>query len=659
MFVAKMRRRCYVALMTAAEGAMSKPDLVAHGRSVHMLQIIVASLFLAASAPALAQSGGTAEGEAIYRARCVGCHGSGATRAPDLATLRAMSPDSVLTALRSGSMSTQAQGLSTAQLDNLSRFVAGAAAGPDTAQSTGACTEASAPLADPLARPHWNGWGGDVSQRRFQPAAMAQLNASAVPRLKLKWAFGFAGATRAQAQPTLMGGQLFVGSQSGKVYALDARTGCTHWVFDAAFSVRSAITIAASGDGWSAYFGDQRGNAYAIDAVTGQQRWTTHVEAHGAAMISGAPTLNDGVLYVPVSSFEEVSGANPNYPCCSFRGSLVALDAATGKILWQSYTIPQAPAPVRKNAGGVQLWGPSGASIWSSPSIDPERRMVYATTGDSYSDPPADTSDAFIALRMENGEIAWSRQMTAGDAFTVACLGGNSTNCPEAKGPDLDFGSSPMLVNLPDGKRMLVAGQKSAMVHAIDPDRQGAVIWQRRVGRGGPAGGVQWGAAVDQDHVYVAVSDLAARPAAEGTVGAQKALYGGRSFMLDPGRGGGLSALKLTTGEVAWHTPHPGCGDVPGCSPAQSAAVTAIPGVVFSGGLDGHLRAYAASDGKIIWDVDTAQTYSTVNGVTAHGGSLDGPGAVIVDGMLYVNSGYANFGTAPGNVLLAFSADGR
>jgi polyvinyl alcohol dehydrogenase (cytochrome) len=615
-------------------------------------------LALTAAGPARAQSG--AGGEAIYRERCVSCHENGATRAPDLATLRQMSPDRVLTALRSGSMSTQGQGLSTAQLDSLSRFVAGAAVVQDTASSNGACASASASFDDPLTQPHWNGWGANLSQARFQPAAMAQLNAEDVPRLKLKWAFGFPGATRAQAQPTLMGGQVFVGSQTGKVYALDARTGCTHWVFDAEAGVRAAITIAASGEGWSAYFADQRGNAYAIDAVTGKPRWKTHVGTHPAALVSGAPTLADGVLYVPVSSFEEVSGANPNYQCCSFRGSLVALDAGTGKVLWQSYTIPQAPVPVRKNAVGTQLWGPSGASIWSSPSVDLERRMIYVTTGDSYSDPPADTSDAFIGFRMESGELAWSRQMTAGDAYTVACSGsGDHTNCPEAKGPDLDFGSSPILVNLPDGKRMLIAGQKSGMVHAIDPDRQGAILWQRRVGRGGTLGGVQWGSAVDQDNVYVAVSDLTVRPTAEGTAGAQKALYGGRSFLLDPGQGGGISALKLATGEVVWHTPHPGCGDVPGCSPGQSAAVTAIPSAVFSGGLDGHLRAYAASSGQIIWDVDTAKTYSTVNGVAAHGGSLDGPGAVIVGGMLYVNSGYAHFGTAPGNVLLAFSIDGK
>jgi polyvinyl alcohol dehydrogenase (cytochrome) len=260
---------------------------------------------------------------------------------------------------------------------------------------------------------------------------------------------------------------------------------------------------------------------------------------------------------------------------------------------------------------------------------------------------------------METGELAWSRQMTEGDAYTVACGGGDRTNCPQAKGPDLDFGSSPILVNLPDGRRVLIAGQKSGMVHAIDPDRQGAILWQRRLGRGGTLGGVQWGSAVDQNNVYVAVSDLAGRPAAAGTAGAQTTLFGGRSFLLDPGAGGGIYALELATGNLVWHTAHPGCGDVPGCSPAQSAAVTAIPGVVFSGGLDGHLRAYAASDGQIVWDMDTAQAYSTVNGVAAHGGSLDGPGAVVVGGMLYVNSGYANFGTAPGNALLAFSVDGK
>jgi len=169
---------------------------------------------------------------------------------------------------------------------------------------------------------------------------------------------------------------------------------------------------------------------------------------------------------------------------------------------------------------------------------------------------------------------------------------------------------------------------------------------------------VQWGSAADEANVYVAVSDVGMKAVPPATAGAQKSVFG-TPMKLDPNQGGGLYALNQTTGEIVWHAAHPGCGDRPGCSPAQSAAVTAIPGVVFSGGLDGHLRAYAAKSGEIIWDVDTMQDYATINGVPAHGGSLDGPGPVIAGGILYANSGYTNYGTAPGNVLLAFSVDGQ
>jgi len=362
---------------------------------------------------------------------------------------------------------------------------------------------------------------------------------------------------------------------------------------------------------------------------------------------------------VPTSSAEKVLAADPRYPCCTFRGGITALDAATGKLLWRSYAITEAPQPVGKSAAGTQLWGPSGAGIWSSPTIDLKQQMVYATTGDGHSDPAADASDAFVALRVASGERAWVRQMTAGDAYNIGCELPTPVNCPKAKGPDFDFGSSPILVELANGKRALIAGQKSGVVYAIDPDREGAALWQTRVGRGSALGGVQWGSAVDGDHVYVAVSDEATQVVPPEAQGAQKGEYGGLSFRLDPTVGGGLFALSLETGEVVWHTPHPGCGDVPGCSPAQSAAVTAIPGFVFSGGVDGHLRAYSAKTGAIVWDVGTQQTYAAVNRVPAHGGSLDGPGAVVVDGMLYVNSGYTKSGTTPGNVLLAFSVNGQ
>jgi polyvinyl alcohol dehydrogenase (cytochrome) len=512
----------------------------------------------------------------------------------------------------------------------------------------------------PLSGPHWNGWGVDLSQRRFQPADMAQLAAEDVPKLKLAWAFGFDSVNRAYAQPTIVGARLFIGSANGKVYSLDAKTGCIIWTFEASAPVRTAISIGIDARGWSAYFGDQRANAYALDALSGKLHWKVRIDEHPAAIITGAPTLVDPVLYVPITSYEEATGADLHYPCCSFRGSIAALDTVTGKVQWKSFSIAELPKPVRTNQLGVQLFGPSGAGIWSSPTVDAAGGMLYATTGDSYSDPAAATSDAFLAFRVRDGELVWSHQMTAGDAYTVACglMALGSGNCPEARGPDFDFGSSPILVRLGNGKRALIAGQKSGVVYAVDPDRQGALLWQRRIGKGGKQGGVQWGAAADERNVYVALSDSHMRLVPDYTAGAQATVFG-PSVLLDPTEGGGLFALALETGELVWHTPHPGCGDAPGCSPAQSAAVTAIPGVVFSGGLDGHLRAYAAASGRIIWDVDTKGTYKTVNGTTALGGSLDGPGPVIVGGMLYVNSGYAFTGGAPGNVLLAFSVGGK
>jgi polyvinyl alcohol dehydrogenase (cytochrome) len=524
----------------------------------------------------------------------------------------------------------------------------------------GACPDKSAAFVDPLNAPHWNGWGVDPAQHRFQPAEMAGLAANDVPRLKLKWAFGFPGAVRAIAQPTVVGGRIFIGSQGGKVYSLDAQSGCMYWKYDDGRPVRTAVVIGPRAGGWAAYFGDQGGNVHSVDAVTGKELWTSRIDDHPAAIVTGAPTLVGETLFVPVSSYEEVTGANPNYSCCTFRGSAVALEASTGKVLWKTYTIAEPAKPGAVNSKGVQLMGPSGAAIWSAPTFDAANGRVYATTGDNYSDPPSTTSDAVLAFDASSRELAWSRQMTSGDAFNIACGPTPRANCPQANGPDYDFGSSAVLADLPGGKRVLIAGQKSGVVTALDPDRAGEIVWQKRVGNGGKLGGVQWGVAADQHNVYVAVSDVKIDVVPTGTPGAQPMTRNpSLAFLLDRKSGGGLLALKLETGEEVWRTPHPGCGDVPGCSPAQSAAVTAIPGVVFSGGLDGRLRAYSSDDGRIIWDVDAKGEVPTVNGIAAHGGSIDGAGPVVAGGMLYVSSGSGMYGGAPGNVLLAYSVDGR
>jgi polyvinyl alcohol dehydrogenase (cytochrome) len=600
------------------------------------------------------------EGEALFQQRCAGCHEGGVPKAPNRAALKQMSAENVRFALLKGSMAMQGFGLSGAEINAIAQYLTGKLPGKEQIPAEAFCAPSAATFSDPLARPHWNGWGGDLEQHRFQPAEMAQLSAAQVPKLKLKWAFGFAGVTRAFAQPTVVGGRVFVGSAERKVYSLSAETGCIHWVFDADFPVRTAVSVGQSSGNWVAYFGDQHANAYAVNAATGKLLWKTHVDEHPAAVITGAPTLAGDRLYVPASSIEEFIGADPHYECCRFRGSVSALDAATGKTVWKAYTVAEESKPTRKSKQAVQLWGPSGAGVWSSPTVDLKKHVVYATTGDNYSDPPTTTSDSFLAFDIDTGKLVWSRQLTKGDAFNVGCGAPPEapSNCPEANGPDFDFGSSPILVDLGGGRRALVAGQKSGVVYALDPDKQGEILWQRRVGQGTSVGGVQWGSAADAKNVYVALSDLQARPVPAGTAGGRDSILG-TSFQLDPKAGGGLFALKLETGEMAWHTPHPGCGEKTGCSPAQSAAVTAIPGVVFSGGVDGHLRAYSTEDGHIVWDVDTVMDFKTVNQVKAHGGSLDGPGPVIVAGMLYVNSGYAFLGTAPGNVLLAFSVEGK
>jgi polyvinyl alcohol dehydrogenase (cytochrome) len=595
-----------------------------------------------------------ADGATLYKEICASCHDGGADRAPNRETLRGMTADRVLDALESGAMISMASRRTAQERRAIAEYVTGKTLGANletTPPAAAMCPADTAPFTSQ--GPLWNGWGVTLSNTRFQQTPAAGFTAAQVPRLKLKWAFGFPGDLSANAQPVIAGGRVFVGSDGGVIYSLSASTGCIHWYFRAANAVRAAIAIAQietdSGPHVAAFAGDRAGNVYALDAATGKLLWKTKADSFPLARVTGSPQFSNGRLYVPVASGEEGAGAAVDYECCKFRGSLVALDAATGKQIWKTYTIAEEPRPTKKNKAGTQLFGPSGAPIWSAPTIDTKRNAIYVTTGDNYSDPPTRTSDAFLALDLATGKLLWSRQMTPNDAYVVACRMPDKTNCPDANGPDVDFSSSPILVNLANGKRALIAGQKSGVVHAIDPDQQGEVLWQTRVGEGGSLGGVQWGSAVDASNVYVALAD----------VGRVKLWYS-QNTDVDPKRGGGMFALRLDDGKRVWYTPPPGCSPTRArCSPAQSAAVSAIAGVAFSGSVDGHLRAYSTSDGSILWDFDTVGPQTTVNGVVARGGSLDGPGPAIGAGLLLVESGYATNGGMPGNVLLAFSVDGN
>jgi len=600
----------------------------------------------------------TLDGEALYKQHCATCHDAGMPRAAARSVLEKLSPDSIRDTLDAGSMVQQAAALPRAQKDAIIGYLTRNSAPQPAVAVNSQCAPEKQTYSATLRTPHWTGWGNDVTQHRAQSDEQAQLTPDQVPRLKLKWAFGYPNAQTAAAQPTIVNGRLFVGSANGNVYALDAATGCTYWTYNAGSPMRTAISVDENSN--TLYFGDQRTGVHAVNALTGTGVWKTRLDEHRILTITGAPTLSGGVLYVPMTTNEDAAAADPRYECCKVRGILAALDAATGKVLWKSSTITDELKPTRKNSQGVQLWGPAGAGIWSSPTVDVKAHRVYVTTSNSTADPVAATSDAIIAFDMDSGKMLWSYQGTANDGYNLGCdlPDPYRTNCPSSNGPDFDFGSSAILVELAGGHRALIAGQKSAVVHAIDPDANGKVLWKKQIGKGGKVGGVQWGPATDGKTVYVALSDAQLRVAPPGTPGAQAAL--GANFIFDPKVGGGLFALDAATGETLWHTPNPGCTSArPGCSPGQSAAVTVIPGVVFSGDIGGILRAYDAKTGRIIWDTDTKQEFKTVNGVAAHGGSLNGPGPVIVGGMLYVNSGYVHIGTAPGNVLLAYSVDGK
>src|SRR5262245_9009710 len=406
------------------------------------------------------------DGATIYKERCASCHDAPEARVPPLGAIKAMRGEAVYLALTSGVMQTQAKGLSAAQIFALLGYIAPTGGTTATAPKLDRTCEGATPFR-PGAGANWNGWSPTVTNTRFQAAS--GLTAADVPKLKLKWAFNLGAVTNARSQPTIVGGRIFFGTASGLVYSLDARTGCTHWGFQASSPLRSGVTLGDAGGTPTVFFGDQGANVYALNAETGKTIWKVHPADHFASMITAAPQYWKGVVYIAHSSFEEILPPSPGYECCTFRGSVVALDAASGKELWKTYTIPEAPRPTKKSAEGTQLRGPSGAGVWATPTIDETAGVLYIATGDNYSDPPNGTSDAVMAMSLDTGKIVWVRQLTPNDAFNLGCSTPNRAGCPEANGPDFDFGQPPILVRLGGNRRALVIGQKSGLVHAIDP----------------------------------------------------------------------------------------------------------------------------------------------------------------------------------------------
>ena len=609
-------------------------------------------LFIALAAGALAQQQATerratsaeaaaavvAHGETLFKTRCASCHDPAVDRAPPKLALTRHFPDDLAATLKTGVMQPMAAGLSDADIDSIAAYLSSDGM-TEQADDPAACASTAK---FSLSGPGWNGWSIDARNSRQQRSP--GLSKSDVPRLKVKWSMTYIGGR--YGQPTVVGGRLFLTSSSGRIYSLDAKSGCMRWRFDADAGVRTTPVIGrvmgGSPSGYLMFFGDFQRNEYALDAATGKLQWKVKLEKHPRGTLTGAPALYKGRLYVPISSWEETAGGIGTYECCTARGALAALDAKDGRLVWKTYTIEQEPQPTGKNSAGTQMYGPAGGAVWSAPTIDEKRRAIYIGTGDSYTDVKENGSDAIIALDLATGKVKWRNQVTENDSFLMGCYRPGTANCPTVMGPDHDFGASPILFKLPSGKDIILAGQKSGAVFGMDPDG-GKTRWRNKLGAGSAMGGIEWGMAADDKRLYVAVADLFAPP---------------------PKGKPGLFALEPATGAELWNTPAPkiACGFSGRCFNAQSAAPTVIPGVVFSTTTDGHLRAYSTDEGKILWDFDTAaQKYQTINGVKDQvGGTLDVAGPTLADGLMYIISGYAGaMSGPPNNVLLVFSVDGK
>ncbi len=608
-------------------------------------------------------------GEKLFDKHCASCHDNPAMHAPSREALSGFSKETVMVALEFGKMQPMAGHLSKQERGLIAIYLAGSAPADEwIAQHQ--CS--SAPGKDTTR--YVTNWGLGDANRRYVPAAHAGIDRQNVSQLELVWSLAFPKVTDMRSQPAIVGDTLYFGDKTGKLYAIDRRSGCIRAHAEVLSGIRSAITVATLGSGKQLLvFADSMASIYALDPDTLAIVWQQAARIYETSVITGSISYHDDRLFVPVSSYEVAVSGSPSHVCCKSHGGVIALDARDGKPLWQWHGTGEATLQGRNAAGG-ELYGPSGVSVWSTPTIDAKRNRIYIGTGENLSLPTTDTSDAIVALDMDSGALVWRFQALAGDAWNAACLNGGA-NCPENPGGDFDFGASVVMATLPDGSELLLAGQKSGDVFALNPDPAGSdgeLIWQRQVSNAGIGpnlaqsttnGGVHWGMALSGERLLVAAADPErVRP----------------GYIPKPG----LHALDATTGEILWFQGvSRGC-DIPEenkpmiglqnmragktielseqyrCSfyYGLSAALMATDELVFSAGLDGRIRAFDIVNGDLLWQAETARSFAADNGISGHGGAIDVSGQVIADGWLYVQSGYSMFGQLPGNMLLAYRA---
>ena len=593
-------------------------------------------------------------GQQVFEQNCSSCHVSAANSSdnqtiPTIESLQTLSAAALEFAINEGVMYGQASTLSNEQKAMIVDFLA---AEEDDSWLAATMCDAGNRMIDLNQPTYLPGIGVDANSSRNMSVENAGLNTADMANLELAWALAFPGVGALRASPVMVGSTLFYSATgSRRVFALDANSGCAKWVFKSPTRLRSSLaygSLGASGTN-AVIFGDGEGFVYALNAETGEQIWSTDVRSHGRGVrLTGGMVLHENQVFVPVSASGVSQGGTATFECCTGHGEIVTLNATTGAINWVYHTMGEAEYTGEVNSIGVRLRGPSGAPIWSTPTVDAARGTLYVTTGENTSHPATNTSDAIIALNIETGAEKWAFQGMVHDVWNTAC-GGRSPgpNCPNQAPStlaDKDFGGSAILVNRAEGD-ILLAGQKTGDLWALNPDT-GSLLWNQRIGSGTSLGGNHWGIASDGEKVFHPINDP----------GTARGTYVPRP---------GMYTFFIGTGEPSWsHEVVPDCENrserLRGCENRNGFSVTPllIDGALITAGIDGRLYIFDKDNGDILFEYDTVKEYDTVNGVPGLGGAIDAHGIAAGGGMLFINSGYGRVGGTPGNVLLAFKPKG-
>jgi polyvinyl alcohol dehydrogenase (cytochrome) len=607
-----------------------------------------------AAAHGAATAASKAAGEEVYKQHCAACHDNPEeTKSPSREAMSRVSALYITNALIMGRMTAQGAPLSAVEVSNVSDFLsAGEANATGWIEPNRCPTNRRTPKLN--AEATVAGFGFDYSNKRELSFAQSGLRPGDLDNLEVAWVMAFPQVGTMRGQAAIVGDTMFLPmADNNRLFALDISGSqpCVQWVYDGGRALRTSAGYGEMSNGQKiVMIGDMGGFVHAVDAKTGRKLWETDVKFFQNQMVTATPVLYKDRVFAPISQYELASAAADAYVCCKARGGVTAINARTGKKIWAQATMPEAK-PLFDRGDGQFIWGPSGAAIWNSASLDTKRNRLYVGTGEANSAPAHENTDALMSFDLDTGKILWSHQATADDVYNAGCFPGRETN-KNCSGPtvyrDVDFGASTILATAPNGRDLVLGGQKSGSMWAMNPDN-GAVVWRTALGHGTAMGGIHWGIAADDEFVYAPISNT------------------GRPVPTDPAYDPdlikpGIYALNLDDGSIAWsfYTQADCAGDrrerMPQCARlfGLSGAPTVIGDYVVTGGLDGWLYVLDKKTGALKWKYDTAQKYLGVNGVEGNGGSIDNASIIAARGLLIMNSGYGMFGQAPGNVMIAF-----